>query len=378
MSDSRLLDYARELIALPSPSRQPNLHVAGKMKEWLSELGFQIEEIGYTDPHGIPKLNLVARRGEGSGGMAYFGHNDCVPVENWTGPGGPFAPVVENGRLYGRGSCDMKGSLAAMLEAARRTQHEPSRHPLYYVCTADEEVGYLGAQEVAARSELYRELVQGDAWTVIGEATGLQVVHAHKGGIGFRAVAHGVAAHSSTRNGKNANLIMIPFLTELKAIYDEAEQDEKWHDAEFDPPTLCINIGINDGNTAVNITAPQSVCTIYMRPMPGIDVTPLVDRITEAASRHGLELQKMFDGPAVRTDPRSPIVQDVLQLVGQAESHTVCYGTDACAFQDIESLVIFGPGDIAQAHTDDEWISLEQLQQGADYYTQLVRRWCHE
>lgn len=378
VNDSPLLAYARELIAHPSTSSLSNLAVTALMRDWLEELGFEIEEIPYQDPAGTPKTNLVARRGSGSGGLAYFGHNDCVPADHWTGPGGPFEPVVTRGRLYGRGACDMKGSLAAMLEAARRTQGKPHRQPLYYVCTGDEEVGYLGAQAVVAQSELYRELVREGARAVIGEPTRLRVVHAHKGGAGYRFTAHGVAAHSSTAKGRNANLAMIPLLAELAEIHDEIEIDPKWQHPEFDPPTLCMNIGINDRNPAPNITAPQSVCTVYLRPMPGIDIEPILERLRAVADAQGLEMETLIDGPPVYTSPKAPIIQELLELTGLDHSETVGYGTDASIFQDIEQLAIFGPGDVAQAHTDDEWIALEQLERGADYYTQLIAKWCHE
>ncbi len=376
MSDSPLIQYAKDLISIRSTSYESNEPVAELMRSQLEQLGFEIEPIPYLDPQGTRKLNLVARRGTGTGGVAYFGHNDCVPVDTWTGPGGPFDPTVDSGRLYGRGSCDMKGSLAAMLEAARITQTLATEHPVYYICTADEEVGYLGAQAVVAHSELYRELVQGEARAIIGEATALQVVHAHKGGVGLRAVARGIAAHSSTRHGRNANLAMIPFLTELKTIYDEVESDPKWQNPDFDPPTLCLNIGINDGNTAVNITAPQSVCTLYFRPMPGVDIGPLLKRIETVAAREGIELETLLDGPPVYTDPQSPIVQELLALIGESTSHVVSYATDACIFTDIDPLVVFGPGDIAQAHTDDEWVEVTQLERAAELYAQMIRRWC--
>ena len=378
MDQTRLINDLIRLIEIPSTSLDSNLPVAAQMLDWLIGLGFEIETIDYTDRRGILKRNLVARRGSGSGGLAYFGHNDCVPIETWRGPGGPFAPVIEDGRLYGRGACDMKGSLAAMLEAARRTEDLALTHPLYYICTADEEVGYRGAAEVAARSELYRELVEGGVRGIIGEPTCLEVVYGHKGSVGLMAVSHGVAAHSSTTEGKNANLAMIPYLVEMKAIYDETETDDKWKNREFDPPTMTWNIGINDHNPAFNITSPRSTCTVYFRPMPGIDYLPLIERAREAAERQGLEFIVVGDGAALLTDPESPIVQDLLALTGASAPRTVSFATDACKFGDLESLMVFGPGDIAQAHKDDEFIELAQLEAGADLYTQLIERWCGE
>ena len=136
-------------------------------------------------------------------------------------------------------------------------------------CTADEEVGYVGAREVAKHSKLYREMVDGNANGIIGEPTMLEVVYAHKGTYGFKAISRGKAAHSSTTSGLNANLAMIPFLAEMKKIHDETMTDPQWQHDEFDPPIISWNIGINDHTAAVNITPPQSICTVYFRPMPG-------------------------------------------------------------------------------------------------------------
>ena len=134
-------------------------------------------------------------------------------------------------------------------------------------------------------------MVDTEARGVIGEPTLLEVVHAHKGMGGFTATSHGVAAHSSTSEGKNANLAMIPFLAEMKRIHDECESDPAWRDDGFDPPTIGWNILISDGGPAFNVKAPRSVCRVSFRPMPGQDWSRLIDRARQAAARHGLELE---------------------------------------------------------------------------------------
>src|SRR5205085_197767 len=140
----------------------------------------------------------------------------------------------------------------------------------------------------------------------IGEPTKLEVVYAHKGTYGFNAVSHGRAAHSSTTQGINANLKMIPFLAEMKVIHDELESDPRWRNNEFDPPTMSWNIGINDHTAAVNITPPQSVCTVYFRPMPGQDHESLITRAWAAAERCGLEFARSPGGRSPYIDPQSP------------------------------------------------------------------------
>lgn len=185
----------------------------------------------------------------------------------------------------------MKGSVACALAAVERIRAEDLKRPVYITCTADEEVGYGGAQSVAKRSVLFREMIAGDAKGIIGEPTHLEVVYAHKGTFGFLATSIGKASHSSTKEGLNANLAMIPFLVEMKALHDEVEADPAWRHPEFDPPTICWNIGINDHTHAFNITAPQSVCSVYYRPMPGQNPQLLLDRARQAAERCGLKFE---------------------------------------------------------------------------------------
>lgn len=372
------LGLARELVAFDSVSRRSNAAVSDHVEATLGSLGFETERVEYDDRHGVRKVNLVGRKGPpAAGGLAYFCHTDVVPAEDWfDDEHGPFDPVVRGGRLYGRGSCDMKGSLAAMLAAAARFGSGDFAQPVYVVATADEEVGFHGAKEVATRSELYRELKETVAAGIIGEPTSLKVVNAHKGSCAMRIVSTGEAAHSSSGAGLNANLAMIPFLGEMKKIHDETARDPAWQDARFDPPTLSWNIGVNDRNPAINVKAARSVCTVYMRPMPGMNVEPLVERTRACAAAHGLSFEIFFREPPFLIDDDAPVVREMLALTGTDRPTTVCFGTDAAIFSELGRIVVCGPGDIAQAHTRDEWISLDQLDRGTDLYARAIRRWC--
>ncbi len=371
------LRYVKELVAFESTSVLSNVPIADYIEETLEKLEFATERIEYDDADGVRKVNVIGKKGEGAGGMAYFGHTDVVPADPWfSDEHGPFTPVVKGNKLYGRGSCDMKGSIACMLWAAGQFSAAKLKRPIYITCTADEEIGYAGAAQVAGRSEFFREMVAGGANGIVGEPTRLEVVYAHKGTYGLSAVSHGRAAHSSTRDGLNANLAMIPFLAEMKKIHDETEADPAWHNDEFDPPTISWNIGINDHTKAVNITPPQSVCTVYFRPMPGQNADVLIEQARRAAEKCGIEFQTHTRAKPLYVDPRSDFVNEVLGLAGKQTPRTVPYGTDGAMLTALEKLVVFGPGDIAQAHTHDEWIMLDQLQLGSEMYAKLIRHWC--
>ena len=270
----------------------------------------------------------------------------------------------------------MKGSVACFLAAVSSIPRDRLQAPVYVGCTADEEVGMLGATRVAERSQLYREMVEAHTRTIIGEPTELEVVHAHKGGVAFLATAEGKAAHSSTAQGINANWRMIPFLTEMKNLYEELESDPQWRNQDFDPPTMTLNLGVNDHTPAINITPPQSVCSVYFRPMPEMDVAPLIERCREAAARHGLEFEITMQADPMWIAADSPFVQECLEFASSARSKTVAYGTDGARFGELKRMVVMGPGSIAQAHTHDEWISLDQLNQGTETYARMIRHWC--
>ncbi|WP_417749861.1 M20 family metallopeptidase [Rosistilla oblonga] len=375
---SPVVDLTSDLIRFPSVSHRCNEDVAAFIQQRLDRLDFTTERVSYIDPAGVTKVSLVARRGKGVGGLAYFAHNDVVPVDDWQGPGSndPFDPIIEGGRLYGRGSCDMKGSLAAMLIAAESVTATQQQAPLWIVVTADEETGFGGARNVVDQSQLYREMVEQQPVAVIGEPTSLDIVHAHKGIDGFRLTSRGKAGHSSSRDGVNATLPMISMLQLLKSIHERTQSDPTLQDSRFDPPDLSWNIGITGGGTAINVTPAKCQAWGSLRTMPGIDGSELVAQVQAKADELGIVFQRINGCGPMWIDPDAPFVREMVELTGSEKSKTVCYGTDAGIFNAFKQMVVCGPGDIAQAHTVDEWIDLQQLDRGVEVYRQVIQRWC--
>ena len=363
----------KDLIRFNSISTNSNVPISNHLHDQLDRLGFMIERVHYQDETGIEKVSLVGRKGQGDGGLALLGHSDTVPVDGWEED--PFEAVIRDDKLYGRGSCDMKGSLTCMLAAAESFNGTGLKSPLYIVFTADEEIGCQGAKEILDRSELFNEFDL--KYGIIGEPTLMQVVRAHKGAVAIRAKAHGQAAHSSTGRGINANLKMIPFLAEMKAIYEELTTDTQYFNDEFDPLFSDWNIGINDGGIAVNMTAPQSLCTVYYRPMPGQDQQALLRRVQQTADRCDIELSINKSGDPFITSLDSEIIQTAMAATGTREAYTVPYGTDGLVFGEKLDLVVMGPGDIKQAHTVDEWMSLDQFDRAIDVYKEMIHRFCN-
>lgn len=366
----------QELIRLPSVSASSNLPITTVIENLLRGTGFETERVDYRDARGVEKGCVVARRGPAGTGLALFAHSDVVAVDSWSYPRtGPWEPDLTSDRIYGRGACDMKGSIACMLAAAAQASGN-QQGPLFITVTADEEVGYGGAREVVARSRIYREIVESGSRAIIGEPTSLQVVHAHKGGRAMRITATGRAAHSSTGKGINANEKMIPFLSRLLELHHGLETAPGWRDDRFEPPTPTMNIGINDHNGTLNITSPRCECTLYFRPMPGQNADGIVKRIEDMAASCGLTAERLFPGEPLFTDPESPFIRELLSVTQCSASRTVAYGTDGAVFTELKQIAVLGPGDIAQAHTDDEWISLDQLRRGTALYAELIERWC--
>lgn len=368
-----------DLIGFPSVSSQSNVDVTRHLAGLLVSLNFEVEEVPYTDRHGVEKLNVVARRSglaeSDRGGFAYFAHTDVVPAVDWTGPGGAFESAQQDGRVYGRGSCDMKGSVAAMVTAAGTVMNHAE--PVFIVLTADEEVGMRGAEEVATRSRLYREIVERDVAAVIGEPTSGKVVHGHKGYAVWTATAYGRAGHSSTRDGESATLKLMPFLATVAEIADELERDSEYSDDRYDPPTPTLNAIIRDAAPALNVTSPEASVQLFARVSTTFDPRPIDERLRAAAERCGVALSTMRTRPAFYRDAHDPFIGELIETLNAPAAETVSYGTDGSCLGDVHRLAVYGPGSIAQAHTSDEFITLADLERGVRDYAALIERFAN-
>ena len=392
------------LIEFPSISSTSNRPISDTLSSLLRDLGFEVEQTTYVDDRGTEKVNLVACRAPSNdhdcdhgGGLAYFSHTDVVPVPTWSGPtkdpeqiidsvkasvksDAAFDPVLVNDRIYGdriygRGACDMKGSIATMITAAQSISADEQTKPLWIVCTADEEVGFDGAKQIVKHSAAYRDIVSAQPVAIIGEPTELNVVHAHKGITGFEVTSQGRAAHSSTDDGINANEALMPILNLVDEINQTTRQDQAYQDPRFDPPHLSWNYGIHNSQSAINITTQTASVWVTLRTMPGVDGQDLIDQVQQKAVEMNLDFKLYEGGSPVWIDADQPFIAELCEMT-QTVPRVVCYGTDGGEFSELDRRVVLGPGSIAQAHTSDEWISLDQLRLGTDLYADLIRRYC--
>lgn len=365
-----VIELTQALIASPSPSQHTNQAIAAYLADLLDNLGFRVEELSYMDGD-QRKVSLVARKGTGTGGLGIFSHSDTVPgdPDGWE----PFVPTLQDGRIIGRGAADMKGAVAASIVAAAPYAANQLRAPLTIVITADEEVGYGGAKQVVAESKTLAE--NWPTYGIIAEPTRMRPVYAHKGGARFRVTAHGVAAHTSTDKGISANFLIAPFLAEMAELNTLVKSDPRYQNDEFDPPTNGFNLVMSDGNTAANVTAAKTVCTVGFRPMPNDNREEIIERILASVKKYNLEVDWYLHEPFYE-DRNSPLMQAALQATGLSAPETVPFGTEAAIFKDYLRLVILGPGDIAQAHTKGEWIAIDQLHLAVEVYRKLIDHFC--
>jgi acetylornithine deacetylase len=168
---------------------------------------------------------------------------------------------------------------------------------------------------------------------------------------------------------------MVPMLQTLLEINQRTRQESRYLDHRFDPPTLSWNFGVSDGTSAINITPSKSVAWVSLRPMPEIGGDDLIELAAERARSLDLEFRVLKGGAPFWVDPEAAHVRELCELVGGSPT-TVCYGTDGGELTELHSRVVFGPGDVAQAHTTDEWIEMDQLRLGVELYTRTIRRWC--
>ena len=294
-----LLRLAADLVAIDSRSFVSTVAVAERIEAELA--GFEIERLDYADASGVAKRALVAHRGP-RGGYALSGHMDTVPDTGWTDP--PWTPQLRDGVLHGLGATDMKGPVAACILAARGL---PADVPVTLLLTTDEETTKEGARAVAQRSRLVKTLDL--AGIFVAEPTGLAPVRGHRSHIEYTAVATGVQAHSSTGQGMNANWALIPFLVEMKTVFERLRSDPALQDPGYDPPFSDFNLVLDNHGTAVNVTVARATARIKFRRSRNVDTAGIEAAVRAAAERAGITLTEKREGTPPELPEDHPLVR---------------------------------------------------------------------
>ncbi len=365
------VDLLGEFIAYPTVSSESNLSMIAAIAQRLEDAGARVMIDG--DATGA-KANLFASFGpERDGGIVLSGHSDVVPVadQDWTSD--PFEMVERDDKLFGRGTCDMKGFIAAAVAKVPDFAAATLDRPLHFAFTYDEEVGCVGAQALAA---MLKENGLRPGVALIGEPTSMRIIEGHKGCCEYTARFHGLAGHGSAPDrGVNAVEYAVRFVARLLDLR-EALKARAPAGSRFEPPWTTINTGAVIGGTAHNVIAEVAQVDWEFRPVQTSDIHFVKAEIEEYVQQVLLPaMQAVSPDATITTEIVGEIVglepatvneaRDILmELTGANNADVVAFGTEAGIFQELGmSAVVCGPGSIQQAHKADEFVSLDQMRQ---------------
>ncbi|MDO6584531.1 acetylornithine deacetylase [Salipiger sp. 1_MG-2023] len=373
-----------ELVGFATVSRDPNLPLIEWVAGYLHSHG--IESFQHRKPTELDtKAALFAHAGPRvAGGVVLSGHTDVVPVDGQSWTSDPFVLTEREGRLYGRGTTDMKGfdalAIWAMVEAQQRGV------PLQLALSYDEEIGCVGGRDLAealVASDLPRA-----ASVIVGEPTMMKAVSGHKGSVNFWVHVHGVEVHSSIlHTGVSAIMWGAKLIEWCNGINAQnAASTPGPVAAMFEPPYTNVHVGQISGGTAHNITAKDCAFGVGFRIVPGetteqwvtrfkAEVARLTEQMQQVRPEAWIEITPMFEVPALRPGANNSAETLVRAITGDNASLQVSYGTEAGHFQAAGyDAVVCGPSDIILAHTPDEYIEIAQLEAGQRFMDRLLTR----
>jgi len=372
-------DLLEKLIGFPTVSRDSNLALV----DWVE---------GYLGDHDIAchrdydgsgnKASLYAHIGpEVEGGVVLSGHTDVVPTDGQDWDTDPFTLVERDGKLFGRGTCDMKGFDALAIWTAVEAKRRGVKRPLQLCLSRDEEIGCIGAPPMI-------EKMQGEmpkaALAIIGEPTEWGVVTGHKGGGAYDIHVHGYEVHSSMPHTGVSAIMEAARLIDWANDVNEENRAKADPSSSYDPAWTTLHVGMIQGGTAHNITAKDCTFILSARCVPDEPVTDWLDRMRSEIHRveAGMkavrpETQITYDlrwnVPSLAAEPDGAAEALVRRITGENGSSVVSYGTEAGQFQAAGySAVVRGPGNIAQAHQPNEYLTVDQLKKGEAFMTRLL------
>ncbi len=376
------LDWTTRLLRIDTTSRDSNLPLIELVVDELRAHG--VEPVLVHDESGT-KANLLATfpaaDGTTAGGIVLSGHTDVVPVDGQDWSSEPFAPEIREGRLYGRGTCDMKGFIGSVLTKVPELASAPLREPVHLALSYDEEVGCVGA--ISLVDEIVRRDLRPRA-CIVGEPTSMRVITGHKSLTMIRVAFHGVAAHSSrTPYGVNAIEYAAQLIRFVRGVADTFRTEGPF-DENHDVPFTTATVNQVEGGIAVNTVPSECALTFEFRAVGAVDVDATIERFyaevrrIEQAMREenpdaSVEVSIGAQAPGLDTAPDEDVIDLVAGLGGESTPEKVAYGTEAGLFQRVGiPTVVCGPGDIAQAHAPNEFVELDQLRRCDDLLDTLL------
>ena len=376
----------RKLVGFPTVSRESNLALIDFVREYLKPLDADIRLTFDDDKR---KANLFATLGpRRDGGIVLSGHTDVVPVQGQAWDTDPFTLLERDGKLYGRGTSDMKSFIAVVLTLLPAFVSRGLKSPLHLAFSYDEEVGCLGVGRMI--HDLTAAGIRPQS-CIVGEPTLMKPVIAHKGKKSYRATVRGLASHSAyAPSGVNAVEAAAEAVAYLKRMA-RRHRDSGPYDRGFDVAHTTVHTGVLRGGTALNIVPHECTFDFEFRHLPGDDPEKLFAEFKSYVAQTlepemqavfkdaGFDIQLMSQIPALNNRAETEVVALAQALSGNTEIGKVSYGTEGSQFQAAGiPTVICGPGSIEQAHKPNEFVTLEQIAQSEAFMRGLMGRLCEK
>ncbi len=376
-------EMLEKLVAFPSISSESNLPIIDFIESYLADHGVQSTRV--YDETGL-KSNLYAQIGpDVGGGVVLSGHTDVVPTAGQAWDTDPFVLTEIDGKLFGRGSCDMKGFIATGLALVPDMVAADMKYPIQFALSYDEEVGCLGAPFMI--SQMVEKLPKARA-VIVGEPSMMQVVTGHKGAIGFVTKVHGFEIHSSLmHNGVSAVMTAARLVEWLRVQFvDGMKATPNDMDILFEPPFTTFHVGVMNGGTATNITAKYCEFSTDIRCPPSQDPQDWFNCYMEYVAKIEAEIQAIRPeafieviardvNPALKPETDGAAELFARQVTGDNATHVVSYGTEAGQFQrEGYSTVVCGPVSIEQAHQPNEVRAVSQLEVGSAFIRNIIEK----
>jgi len=376
------LDYLEKLLSFDTTSAHSNSELITWVQSELLAMGAIVKIIPNEDGS---KANLFATLGpKGIGGVMLSGHTDVVPVtgQDWTVPA--FSMTRRDGKVFGRGTTDMKGFIASMMTAAREASVQNLKTPLHLALSYDEEVGCIGVRSMI---DMLNNAPIRPQMCIVGEPTGLLVATGHKGKIAARAKCIGYAGHSALAPfAVNALYLANDFITKLRKVQETLRLGAT-QDHDYDVPYTTLHVGRIKGGGALNIVPHLCELDFEIRNLAQDDAAEILNNLTQAAKSIALEAQNIASEanieievfntyPGLDTASNEPVVGFVKSLTGANSTIKVAYGTEGGLFDQRLGVptVVCGPGDMAQGHKPDEFITETQLSACDAMLDNLIQR----
>ena len=372
-----------KLVSFPVLGGESNLSLLNWIKEYLESHGVQVHLVPNEEDN---KASLHCRIGPAvDGGVILSGHMDVVPVEGQEWTTDPFVLTDKgDGKLYGRGSCDMKGFLACCLAALPKMVKADLKTPIYFAFSYDEEIGCLAAPELARAIQTHYE--EKPKYAIIGEPSMMEPIIGQKGIYIMETFVNGSAGHSSRIKQEvsaihEAMRLILWLEDKMNRLIDENRLDDRFH-----PPHSSIHIGLVNGGIAPNVIADKAHFYWDLRTIPMDDIDSIVSEFETYCRKREKELRNVFPGfeiknvehhppvPHLDTKANDDVVELIKKISGNSNWDTVSYAAEAGQFanEGFQSAIC-GPGSIAQAHRADEFIAKEQLKKGVEMLHELIK-----